>query len=245
MSSGNVQNQTTFLNHVADRLGRERRTTVNPPSYFSFPHQKMGKEADISELAKVLKKQCLAIHTDVREATINNLREVIDQVFVEYEAITAAVWDDPRFHQFGLDSIVERPQVSVWGEEPGREANIQAAEQADVGITFSDYTLAESGTVVIMNGAGKGLSVSLLPTNYIAIIPLSTLVPRMTQATAAIHEQAEKGRRLPACINFISGPSNSADIELDLVVGVHGPVRACYILVDDLKKEKKNEHETN
>ncbi|SDY48300.1 L-lactate dehydrogenase complex protein LldG [Evansella caseinilytica] len=93
--------------------------------------------------------------------------------------------------------------------------------------------MAESGTVVLLSIADKGRSVSLLPGTHLAIIPKSTLVPRMTQANEKIHELAKTSGRMPSCINFISGPSNSADIELRLVVGVHGPVQVTYIIIEE------------
>ncbi|MEC2073274.1 LutC/YkgG family protein [Alkalihalophilus marmarensis] len=230
-----IQHRETFLNNVAKKLGRTRKTTgVTRPDYRHKPQLEVMNEFTQDELVSVLKTQCLAIHTDVKETKLEALVSAIDEVLDEYQAESVITWADSRFEEYGLKSFQERDTVDVW-EADENSKSVEIAERADVGITFADYTLAESGTVVLLSDKGKGRSVSLLPTYYIAIIPKSTLVPRMTQATSAIHEMAKKsGSRIPSCINFISGPSNSADIEMNLVVGVHGPVRACYIIVDDM-----------
>src|SRR5699024_7120186 len=102
----------------------------------------------------------------------------------------------------------------------------------NVGVFFSDISLAESGTVVQFNDRNIARSVSLLPAVYIAIVPKASIVPRMTQAMYGIHKQAVDGEEIATCINFISGPSNSADIEMNIVEGVHGPVKAVYLVVD-------------
>ncbi|RSL33095.1 lactate utilization protein C [Salibacterium salarium] len=233
MSRGTIYNRDSFLNNIAEKLGRERRSSgVERPDYEIQPQWDVMADYSMDQLVEVLKEQCAVIHTDVKETDTEALPNVIDSIMKEYGAEKAAAWDDSRFSEYGLDSFLQRGDVNVWGTAPDKE-DIRITEQADVGITFADYTLAESGTVVLMNGGGKGQSVSLLPTYYIALIPLSTIVPRITQVTSVIHEQVAGGDRVPSCINFISGPSNSADIELSLVVGVHGPVRATYILIDD------------
>ncbi|WP_252315242.1 lactate utilization protein C [Sinobaca sp. H24] len=234
MTKGTVQNQESFLQNIADKLGRERRSSgVTRPDYKHSPQYDILRGATTKEMVDVLKDQCLAIHTDVKETNKAGLERALEEVMEEYEVDKAVAWDDPRFIEYGLETFLQRPNMTIWGSGPD-EDNIRITEQAEAGITFSDYTLAESGTVVLMNGGGRGQSVSLLPTYYIAIIPYSTIVPRITQAAGELHRRVEKGERIPSCINFVSGPSNSADIEMNLVVGVHGPVRACYILVDDM-----------
>ncbi|WP_026675656.1 LutC/YkgG family protein [Alkalihalobacterium bogoriense] len=238
MTKGTVQNKDKFLQTVAKSLGRERRTeNVSRPQWTHRPQWDVFKGKTEDELVDILAKQCENIHTDMVKTTADQLQTALDDVINGYEANSVISWDDPRFEEYGVTKYFEEAKakgksIHTWDTAMGEE-NITIAEKANVGITFSDITLAESGTVVLLSNSGKGRSVSLLPTFYVAIIPKSTIVPRMTQATSYIHKLQQEQGKVPSCINFISGPSNSADIEMNLVVGVHGPIQATYIVVTD------------
>ncbi|MDT8861524.1 lactate utilization protein C [Alkalihalobacillus sp. MEB130] len=238
MANGLIHNQEAFLNKISASLGRERRKDkVIRPVWKKQPQYNVFKGETQDELVQRLKAQCERIHTSFEEVTTKELPEKLAEVIERFQGEKIISWKDERFSQFGLDPLFSSLEdkgksIHTWNPEDG-EKNIELAEKADIGITFSDMTLAESGTVVLLSDANKGRSVSLLPTSYIAIIPKSTVVPRMTQAARHLHELAQQEGRFPSCVNFISGPSNSADIEMNLVVGVHGPIRACYIVVDD------------
>ncbi|MGE8203241.1 LutC/YkgG family protein [Heyndrickxia sp. NPDC080065] len=233
--TGTIQNREAFLNKIAKNLGRDKKIDrVEPPTYQFQPQHQILQGASHDELKQVLKDQCVNIHVDYLETNLDELPSTVDKVVNQYGGGPVSVWNDERFAQYGLQPFIENKQydIHIWDPVKGEE-NIERCEKANVGITFSDITLAESGTVILFNDKNKGRSVSLLPRTYIAIIPKSSLVPRMTQAAIQIRKKIQQGEALPSCINFITGPSNSADIEMNLVVGVHGPVKAAYILVND------------
>lgn len=239
MSIGKLQNREPFLNKIAEKLGRKRRIEgVVTPTWSYQPQWGVFKDYSQDSLLEVLKKQCSIINTDFIETSTIELIEVLKATVDKYGGGPVVTWKDPRFSEYGLKNLLtkEWPEENIdvfeWNTTLGVK-NIEIAEKANVGITFSDETLAESGTVVLFSNSDKGRSVSLLPTTYIAIIPKSTIVPRMTQTAHSIHNKVKNGEVIPACINFITGPSNSADIEMNLVVGVHGPIKATYIVVND------------
>ena len=72
------------------------------------------------------------------------------------------------------------------------------------------------------------------PTTSVVVVRKSKVLPRVAQLAQVLHEKAQAGERMPSCINIISGPSATADIELIKVVGVHGPVSKIYVVIDDL-----------
>ncbi|MGM8212420.1 LutC/YkgG family protein [Virgibacillus sp. W0430] len=231
-----IHNRDVFLENVAANLGRQRRTHVRrKTSVDTYPQWNVYEDYTVDELVDVLEKQCTSIHTDFKKTTSLELPNVLEKVIKSYKGESLIVSDDKRNQSYNLINVFtklksEGTEVHIWDPALQLE-NQHFAERADIGITFSDITLAESGTVTIFNDKYNGRSISLLPKNYITIIPKDTLVPRLSQATRRIHEMEKKGDLLPSCISFITGPSNSADIEMNLIVGVHGPVSVTYIVV--------------
>lgn len=233
-----IQNRDTFLDKLANNLGRPRMTEgVVRPTWSLSPQWDVYKDYSQDELVEVLEKQCKVIHTHFKRTNQDGLSKMLKEVIQAHEGQKVIAANDHRNMKFGLNTIYEELQnsgvdVRLWDATIGKE-NQMFAEEADVGITFSDITLAESGTVTLFNDKDNGRSISLLPRVHVVIIPKSTIVPRMTQAVKQIHDASQQGREVTSCVSFISGPSNSADIEMNLIVGVHGPVEATYIVVDD------------
>ncbi|PAF34892.1 lactate utilization protein C [Terribacillus saccharophilus] len=233
-----IQNRERFLANVASRLSRTEVLTERPSRNWNYrPQDKTLTNKTQDELVDILRDQCRLIHTELIETDSHALPNVLEETVAAYGGGPLAIWQDTRYDTFGLREQLQRwPEQGIdvheWDPSIGHD-NIGIVEQANIGITFSDITLAESGTVVLFSGEGKGRTVSLLPHKYIALVPKSTIVPRMTQAAQLISKQVQKGEAIASCINFITGPSNSADIEMNLVVGVHGPVKAAYIVIED------------
>ncbi|MEQ1879515.1 MAG: lactate utilization protein C [Burkholderiales bacterium] len=97
-----------------------------------------------------------------------------------------------------------------------------------VGITGTYCALAENGTLMLLSGEGTSATSSLLPDTHIAIVPASRIVSAMEDGWDLLRR--EHGT-LPRQVNFVSGPSRTADIELTLVLGAHGPIRVHVIIV--------------
>jgi L-lactate dehydrogenase complex protein LldG len=101
-------------------------------------------------------------------------------------------------------------------------------------VTGVDLAVAETGTLVVVSGAGRPRSASLLPPCHVAVFDREPLVESLSQAGLVL-EAWHDGPVPPwrgASINFITGPSRTADIELTLTRGVHGPREVHAVFVE-------------
>lgn len=111
----------------------------------------------------------------------------------------------------------------------------------DVGVSTAQAAIAETGTLVLESESEKHRLVSLVPPVHIAIIEATSICLTLGEALAAVRggESAE----VSPTITFITGPSRTADIELTLAIGVHGP-QELYVIVNEGLQPTDNQART-
>lgn len=111
----------------------------------------------------------------------------------------------------------------------GMRVEVRAAGGDDlVGITGVFCAIAETGTLMMCSGSDTPPAASLLPETHIAVVPRNRIVTGMEDAWALLRREQ---RVLPRAVNFISGPSRTADIEQTVTLGAHGPYRVHLLLI--------------
>jgi L-lactate dehydrogenase complex protein LldG len=88
--------------------------------------------------------------------------------------------------------------------------------------------MAETGTLVILSGAGMPTATALLPDTHVAVVRAERIVSGMEEVFALIRRDCGV---LPRAVNMISGPSRTGDIEQTIVLGAHGPFRVHILVV--------------
>lgn len=102
-----------------------------------------------------------------------------------------------------------------------------AGNEDMVGITGAFCAIAETGTLLLLGGEKTPASVSLLPETHVAIVDPRRIVATMEDAWDLLRREFGAP---PRTVNFISGPSRTADIEQTVTLGAHGPYRVLLVL---------------
>lgn len=232
MTKGSIQGREGFLKAISSKLGRPERSTIEKSDWRFKPQWEVFKDQSQDELLELFIQACERQGTSVLQTHTTALSDTLSNMIKTFGGGSLVASNDQRFDALNLRSSLENQDVFFWNSTEG-DRNIELAKKANIGIAFSDQALAESGTTVFYHTSQNARSITLLPKNSIIILSKSSIVPRLTQATKKIHDRVKSGEAIESYINMVSGPSNSADIEMNMVVGVHGPVKVGYIILED------------
>jgi L-lactate dehydrogenase complex protein LldG len=105
--------------------------------------------------------------------------------------------------------------------------------EAGVGVTGAVAAVAASGSVGVACGPGAPRATSLVPPAHICLVFRGTMVGDQGEALLRWAPNAAADTELPSNLVWVSGPSRSADLELVLTVGVHGPGSVDVIVVEE------------
>ncbi|HEV2161526.1 MAG TPA: lactate utilization protein [Stellaceae bacterium] len=123
-----------------------------------------------------------------------------------------------------------------WKETPLLEARRGVAEDADpVGVTACFAAIAETGTLMLHSGAAGPTRNNFLPDTHIVMVRASQVVAAYEDGWDRLRAARSRDGALamPRTVNFITGPSRTADIEQKIELGAHGPRRLHIVLIDD------------
>ncbi|KFF30479.1 LutC/YkgG family protein [Bifidobacterium bombi] len=233
-----MTDREAFLDYLAQKSGRPRHQLQNHPlePINDLPESNMSGHSQ-DELLEIARRNAPAVHVDFQTCTTTNLTDTLD-TFVKRNSDGRLMLptNDDEFAAFGLESWRDGldPKPTYWLPDADRDSNIATASHAQAAIGFADYLCAESCTITAATTPGQGRAFHFLPVHYLSIIRKSRIVPRTRQAMDHYDQDIKSGRLATSNINFITGTSSTGDIEMVLVVGVHGPLEMTYLVVTDL-----------
>jgi len=98
-----------------------------------------------------------------------------------------------------------------------------------VSITPCIAAVAETGSVVTVSDGQTPATLNFLPETHIIVVRESQLVKHVDDVFPLLRSMDV----MPRAVNFITGPSRTADIEQTLEIGAHGPRRMHVLLISD------------
>jgi L-lactate dehydrogenase complex protein LldG len=196
---------------------------------------------DPEALARTFLKEAEAQSVQVHEAAdAAMVTGILGKIVEETGARTAVCWTDScpvreavheAFRHQGVREVTASPAPP--GEPPERTVFQAAAARADLGVTGADFALADSGTLVLRSAPGRSRSASLLPPVHAAVLPVSRILPDLSALLATLPRAPADALERGSAVTLVTGTSKTADIELTLVRGVHGPGELHVILVSN------------
>ncbi len=141
----------------------------------------------------------------------------------------------------GQDIPPDIPKLVAVARERLRQYYIDA----DLGITGANAAIAETGSLMIVTNEGNANLVHTLPPVHVAILGIEKIVPTLDDATAMLRvlSRSGTGQQATVEVSYITGPSRTADIELSLTIGVHGPKELHIILLDNGRTQMRQRPE--
>lgn len=156
-----------------------------------------------------------------------------------YDDIPAGVSEYLRQNQLPAQiKIAPDPRLKDldWTAKTSLMVNDGRADGDDpVSVSHAIGGVAETGTLVLTSGPESPTSLNFLPLDHIVVVRADDIAGDYEALWDRIREQAlAKGTpgKLPRTVNWITGPSRTADIEQTLLLGAHGPQRLHIIMIE-------------
>ena len=237
-------NKTSFIHNIRSILSNER----NPHESVSEQYKSIGNKTSIQDRInnikiftesnikslelELLKNAKLSGWKTKKISNINECSDYINQIIIKEKSKSIVT----SYDKYILDLNLHKDNIQINNIKKNTTKKSQNNTRnliinADIGITTVDYAIADTGTCVLISKKILSRLVSLLPPIYIAIVHKKHILKNLEDLFVFQKNKFEK-EDYTSSISLISGPSRSADIQSELITGVHGPGNVHMLLTD-------------
>jgi L-lactate utilization protein LutC len=203
-----------MIDTVRRALGRLHplKTPPTPPAIDEHIARLVYSEIGLPEL---FQKRATDMKMLVELTPISELLPNLLAFLQEHKCESAMLSDTPLLKKLKVIDFLKKKKIAArWW----KDMTADEAYDIDAGITEADYAVAETGTLVIRHRPEHGRLLSLVPFVHVAIVEPKIFVPDLMDLFLRLAKQGTGSG-----VTLISGPSKTADIEMNTVTGVHGP----------------------
>ena len=222
-----MANRVEFLESIRHRTRTGKYKPTHAPDIAWTPKGEPREREPIQDLPALFLEELEALEgSGERVGSVEEVRDYVLSLAQEKGAKRLLRWDDEELERLDVDRPLTEAEVevAVWRDlNDFREVSVEA----DIGLTTAEWAVAETGSLILAGGPGRGRTVALLPPTHVAVIPVERVLSTVSEAI----EKYAEAERLPANVCFHTGPSRSGDIEMSLTIGMHGPGDVRVVLV--------------
>jgi len=155
----------------------------------------------------------------------SEVHEFLANFIGEHNLKSFSIWESDLIRKLKIKGFLEGRGLKLCPSD-----RLDQLAVANIGITEADFCISDTGTLVLMAGNKKPRSVSLVPPIHLALVKSDVILGNIYQLFSSLDKSFVENSELTSCMTFITGPSRTADIELTLTLGVHGP-KELYVLI--------------
>lgn len=129
----------------------------------------------------------------------------------------------------------DAPLAIPWANEPMISISTGAASPGDTAsLSIALCGIAETGTLMMISSRETPTMLNYLPFLHVGVLPQNRIVGSLETAWSILRDQSgSENTPMPRMINLITGPSRTADIEQELLMGAHGPQKHMVIILKE------------
>ena len=231
LAPGTNPKRDEFLAIVRHALGHSAVGKLAEPTGRPPRHEKLIRQIQANDPGRVDRWIELAGKNGVnvkRARTAAGIQAAIDECLSAHQvqSVLLNMADLPE-ESFAAHLTKKGLKIYHWAKEGCAEA----AFNCDAAVTDCRYGLADTGAFMVWSDTGFGRSSTLTVPVHVVLLPVGRIVADMVDALP--HVLRDTGGRMPSNVVIINGPSKTADIEMKLVTGVHGPKFLYAVIIDD------------